>query len=211
MLPLGDKPMIAYSMETATAVKSLDAVVLSTDMEDAIAYAATHFPQIEVPFKRPDSLAGDESSLYDVVIDLYRYYEEKGNAPTHLVLLQPTSPFRKVEEMESGIDMLRNGAESVLGVSPVMHHPAEYLYEENGKIQFLMSEWNAKRRQEFPEIWFNNGAFYGCSFEFLQRTGKFFDENSALLKMSEGSLLDINTEFEYLMANGIAIQKNMNH
>jgi CMP-N-acetylneuraminic acid synthetase len=62
---------------------------------------------------------------------------------------------------------------------------------------------NSKRRQEFPEIFFNNGAFYGCSVEFFQQKKVFYNEDSELLIMNERSLIDIDTAFDMQMARAL--------
>ena len=87
---------------------------------------------------------------------------------SNFVLLQPTSPFRKIEEVVSGVKLLIDGNKSVLGVSRVMHHPADYLikYGDN-KIRYLMPEYASKPRQSFPPVFFNNGAFYGVESNFF--------------------------------------------
>lgn len=204
MLDLGGMPLIQHSMAVACESKAFDAVILSTDLIAAINLAKQHYPSIEIPFVRPDHLCGDTTTHVEVINHLMDYFENEGRTIDHLVLLQPTTPFRLKEEMLEGVKLLKMGAESVIGVSPVMHHPADYLYKnKNGKIQYLMPEFKASRRQDFPDIYFNNGAFYGCSTSFFKTTQSFFDENSELLIMSENALIDIDTAFDMKLARAL--------
>lgn len=204
MLDLGGRPLIAHSMEIASATAGFDRVILSTDMDAAIALAA-QFPRVEVPFIRPAELCTDTATHLAVINHLLDYLEQAGTPATHVVLLQPTTPFRTVAEMVEGVRLLKAGAGSVLGVTEVMHHPADYVYKNAaGKTTFLMPEFKSIRRQEFPQVYINNGAFYGVSVPFFREKQDFYDEDCAFLKMGEHSLIDIDTPFDMILARAVA-------
>ena len=78
---------------------------------------------VEVPFLRPARLAGDETPMLDVLTDLVASLDERERyRPDILVLLQPTSPFRRAEHIDAAIDLLTSsGADSVVTVVPVPH------------------------------------------------------------------------------------------
>jgi CMP-N,N'-diacetyllegionaminic acid synthase len=204
MLDLGGKPLIEHTYETAVSTTGFDRIILSTDMDEAIDLARSKYPTIEIPFKRPAHLCEDTTSHAEVIRHLIQHFEQEGEPADHMVILQPTSPYRELEEMNKGAALLKSGKESVLGVSKVMHHPAEYLYRnETGELNFLMPEFKGKRRQEYPDLFFDNGAFYGFSIPFFKKTGFFFDQHSELLIMGEKSLIDIDTPFEMALARGL--------
>lgn len=206
ILDLGGIPLIQHSFDVAIQSKVFDKVILTSDFEDAIEIAKS-IPGVEVPFIRPKYLCGPEVSQFDVVKHVVDYYSSIGEEISHFVLLQPTSPFRKIEEVVSGVKLLIDGNKSVLGVSRVMHHPADYLIKDgDNKIRYLMPEYASKPRQSFPPVFFNNGAFYGVESNFFLEKKVFYDENSILLEMSEDSLIDIDTEFEYRLAKGLLIK-----
>ncbi len=205
ILDLGGIPLIQHSFDVAVHSNVFDKVILTSDFLEAIEIAKT-IPGVEVPFIRPEYLCGSEVSQFDVVKHVLDYYSAIGIEITHFVLLQPTSPFRKIEEVVKGYKLLIDGNQSVLGVSRVMHHPADYLIrDEDNKIRYLMPEFASKPRQSFPPVYFNNGAFYGVESKFFLEKKVFYDENSILLEMNEGSLIDIDTEFEYRLARGLLI------
>lgn len=204
MMDLGGKPLIAHSMEIACKSSEFDAVVLSTDITLAIEYAKENYPKIEIPFVRPENLCGDKVTHVEVINHLCDYFQKINRLIDYIVLLQPTTPFRTPEEMNEGVRLLKNGAKSVIGVTPAMHHPADYLYKnQNGKIQYVMPEFKSKRRQDFPPVYFNNGAFYGCSLDFFKSQQDFYNEESELLVMGENSLIDIDTAFDMKLARAL--------
>lgn len=204
MMDLGGMPLIEHSMKIASETSGFDNIILSTDMQDAIVLAQAKYPKIEVPFVRPEHLCTDTSTHVDIVEHLLQYFESVDREVSHIVLIQPTTPFRTTEEMNEGVELLKNGGGSVIGVAPVMHHPADYLYKgKDGKVQYLMPEFKSKRRQEFPQIYFNNGAFYGCSVDFFKQYKDFYNEDSEMLVMDEKSLIDIDTAFDMKLARAL--------
>ena len=92
---LGNKPLIAHTIEAALNSEVLDRVIVSTDHED-IAKASLKFGA-EVPFTRPPEISEDvETEL--VLQHAVRYLEENEKIKIDaVVLLQPTSPFRTPE------------------------------------------------------------------------------------------------------------------
>jgi CMP-N-acetylneuraminic acid synthetase len=203
MLDLGGKPLIQHTFDVAIESNSFDKIILSTDIDGAIELAG-RYPEIEVPFKRPEHLCGDTVSQLEVVNHVLNYLEHKQTNITHFVLLQPTVPFRTKEEIIEGVNLLKSGCTSVIGVTNVIHHPADYLIiDESGKLRYLMPEFISKPRQSFPTVYFNTGGFYGCSVPFFKNKQVFYDENSGILMMNEKSLLDIDTEFDLKLAKGL--------
>ncbi len=203
MLPLCGKSLIEHSFDVAVNSGVFDKIIVSTDLDAAIDLAK-NYSQIEVPFKRPEYLCGDKVSQLDVVNHVLDYLESQKFNTTHFVLLQPTSPFRTPNEIREGVKLLQNGHESVIGVTEVMHHPVDYLFlEENNKLNFLLPEFVSKPRQTFPTVYFNNGGFYGCSVSFFIENQIFVSQNSALLIMNEKSLIEIDTMFDYQLAQGL--------
>jgi CMP-N,N'-diacetyllegionaminic acid synthase len=118
---LAGRPLIAYTADAARASGGLTRVVVSTEDEE-IAGLARRLG-VEVPFLRPARLARDETPMLDVLIDLVASLEQREQyRPDILVLLQPTSPFRRAEHIDAAIDLLTStGADSVVTVVPVPH------------------------------------------------------------------------------------------
>jgi CMP-N-acetylneuraminic acid synthetase len=95
--------------------------VISTEDEE-IAGVARQLG-VEVPFLRPAHLAADETPMLDVVTDLIASLERREQyRPDVLVLLQPTSPFRRAGHIDAAVELLTSsGADSVVTVVPVPH------------------------------------------------------------------------------------------
>ena len=63
---------------------------------------------LHVPFVRPAELASDTASTNDVLLHAVKFYEDKGKKFNKILLLQPTSPLRTVEQVKEAITLYRD-------------------------------------------------------------------------------------------------------
>ncbi len=110
------KPLIAYSIEAAKAAPSVGRIIVDTDSQE-IADAAKQYGA-EVPFLRPAEFAGDTSPIIDSVEHLLaKLKTDAGYEPTHVLLLQPTSPLRTSHDIENAVALMQQlGADNVISV-----------------------------------------------------------------------------------------------
>ena len=179
--PLAGKPLLHYTIDAARASAALDRLVLSTD-DEAIAEAARALG-CEVPFLRPAELARDETPHLPVMQHVVRWLDEHdGYRPDAVMILQPTSPLRRSDDITASIALLeRTGADSVLSVSevPAHVHPMRTLRldDEDRAVLFVTGDpvrRRINRRQDLPPAWTMNGAVYVC------RTGVLFGDEPSL-------------------------------
>ena len=109
--PMGGIPLICRSIDTARKFVDDKDICVTTDSDEIIKVVKQH--GMEVPFKRPDYLATDTASSYDVLIHAIDFYKEKGIEYDWLVLLQPTTPFRKEEDLRKMLDMMDDDLDMV--------------------------------------------------------------------------------------------------
>jgi len=203
--PLGGKPLIAWTLEAARASRRLTRIVLSTD-DPEIAAVGQQWG-VETPFLRPAALAGDRSPVIDATLHAFQCLEKNaGQCPTFGLLLQPTSPFRTAADIDAAIQLCETrGADAVVSVTPAREHP--YLLKTVDAAGCLQP-WQANplaesRRQDLPPVFALNGAIY------LVRRSVLFEQRSwcpagalAYVMPAERSL-DIDTEWDLRVAQGI--------
>jgi len=117
VLPLGGKPLLAWTIQAALEAKISRRIIVSTDNEDIAAIARKW--GAEVPFIRSEELSNDKASSEDVVMNAIDWLKEEGETiPECLLLLQPTSPFRSPQDIEAAVSMFEEKkAEAVISVS----------------------------------------------------------------------------------------------
>ena len=104
--PLNGRPLISYSIKTGLACRQIDKLVVSTDSQKYANLAK--FYGAEVPFLRPKELAEDDTAMIPVLQHAVKFYEEKGGKIDTVVLLDPTSPLRRVKDIEAGLELLKS-------------------------------------------------------------------------------------------------------
>ncbi len=162
--PVCGKPLIVYTIETALASRHLlDRIVVSTDDEEIAAIARQS--GAEVPFMRPSELAGDQTPTLPVLQHAVTFVENMDDLTLDWVLLlQPTTPLRIAEDIETSINLVRkNRCDSIISVVPVFaHHPILMKRIENNRIlPFCIEEKEGTRRQDYqPPAYMRNGAIY---------------------------------------------------
>lgn len=158
------RPLIAYTIETALAARHLFyRVIVSTDDKE-IAEVAQRYGA-EVPFLRPAELAGDRAPTVPVLQHAVRFVEQQDRVQLDWAcLLQPTDPFRTVEDIEEAIRLAQaGGCDSVISVVQVFSvHPILMKRIENGQLlPYCIEEKEGTRRQDYqPPAYMRNGAIY---------------------------------------------------
>src|SRR6056300_1527307 len=158
--PLNGKPLILYTVEAARKVFQDQYIYVSTDIQEI--KNTVESSGLEVPFLRPAELATDTSSSEDVLKHAIKEAVKKGLLFDAVVLLQPTSPFRNEEHIQSAITEFEKDPESLLlSVTEARENPYYTLMEED-KDGFLQKSKEATftRRQDCPSVWNVNGAIY---------------------------------------------------
>lgn len=180
---LGDKPLIAYSIQSA--IKLGLRTIVNTDSEEIAKVAKDYGAEVMM---RPTSLAGDKTSMFEV---LKNEVPKISPIPELVLLLQPTSPLRGSVHLKHAISYAVNSLEnydSLVAVEqvPEKYNPAQVIIgTQNGKgmvmgktpmgkiAAFFLGMRYTKpsligvpiasrltRRQDFPEAWIPSGSIY---------------------------------------------------
>lgn len=159
--PLDGIPLINYSIEIARTVADDADICLSTDSEEIKSVAES--ANLKIPFLRPDALADDKAGMNEVIIHALDFYANKEIIYDAVMLLQPTSPFRKIFHLSDAQEIYQQnaGVEMVVSVGVSHHNPYFTLVEEDaaGYLQ-LVKKAEFQRRQDCPPVYFYNGSIY---------------------------------------------------
>ncbi|MEA2015212.1 MAG: acylneuraminate cytidylyltransferase family protein [Actinomycetota bacterium] len=199
--PLLGKPLIVWTIEQALASKYLDRVIVSTDDKEIVEVSKKY--GAEVPFMRPKELATDEAKGIDVVLHTIDWIEKNDQLYDLVMLLQPTSPLRKSEDIDKAIELLiLKKAKAIVSVCEVDHHPlwANILPEDGCMKGFIKTEIMNKSRQELPVFYRLNGAIYFAYCNYLKRQKSFFGRDTFAYIMPQERSIDIDDEIDFKLA-----------
>jgi CMP-N,N'-diacetyllegionaminic acid synthase len=205
---LNNKTLIAYSIDIAKQFTDVSNICVSSDDDEIIKAAENE--GLVVPFIRPDYLASDTATSYDVIMHALKFYEEKSVIYDNVVLLQPTSPFRHKDHLAKALDNYSNEIDAIISVCETKSNPYYVLFEENNQGFLKKSkEIEITRRQDAPKVYEFNGSIYVLNVASLKKyksISKF--EKIRKIEMPHYYSIDIDNMEDWMYCEFI-IEKNL--
>ncbi|MEN4045781.1 acylneuraminate cytidylyltransferase family protein [Sulfurimonas sp. NWX367] len=199
VLDLAGKPLISWSIEAAKQSKYIDEVVVSSDDDEVLNIAKEQNASI---MKRPVKLATDTATTFEVVEHLIKNFEKQY---TYIILLQPTSPLRKSEDIDKAIEFLHTkNADAVISVCEMEHSPlwSNTLPKDKSMATFLHKEILNKRSQDLETYYRLNGSIYIIKVaKLLEKKSFFLKDNIYAYVMDQKKSIDIDTKLDLEIAN----------
>lgn len=201
--PLAGKPLIAWSIEHALAVKRIERVIVSTDSEEIAAVAREY--GAEVPFIRPAELARDDSPEWMAWRHALEFLREKdGVLPAAMVSVPATAPLRSPMDIENCLDEFEQGdADMVITVSDAHRSPYFNMVKvnEDGTVGLVIPPQSAiARRQDVPAVYDMATVAYVVRPEFVLTHNAVFEGRVRAVKVPAERAVDIDTLLDFQMA-----------
>ena len=195
--------MIVWSIDVVKEIPAICDILVSTD-DSVIAEVARDAGAL-VPWLRPAELASDTASSVDVCLHALDWYENENGKLDGLLLLQPTSPFRRRATVERGIGLfLAHRGRPVLGISPAASHPMLCFRIEGEVMRPFIEGGMHLRAQDLPSAYVLNGAFYLIAPTDLRKRRAFYDNDALpLIIDSPEESIDIDTERDWKLAEAV--------
>ena len=193
------KPLISHTINSAKESNFIDRIIVSTD-DTEIANIASSFGA-EIPFLRPSKISKDSTSMISVLNHFILWIEENHDNIECIVLLQPTSPFRKGFHIDESISIFRESkATSVVSVVEVPHQFNPYsvmqISSDKSIKPYLKENKKFSRRQDKPKFFARNGpAILICRPEIIKKN-ELYGDNCFPYFMSIEHSLDIDSNYD---------------
>ena len=207
--PLNGKPLIHYTIDEAREIVDDKDICVSTDDPEIIKCVEDY--GLKVPFVRPEELATDTAGTYEVLHHALNFYEKQGRHYDVVLLLQNTSPFRKAEQIKEALKLYTPDVDMVVSVKECAANPYYCVFEENseGYLHVCKGEGNIFRRQDAPKVYEYNGAIYIMNTETLKTTHMHKMHKRIKYVMDDLSSFDLDTMWDWQMAESIINQKKI--
>ncbi len=206
------KPLIAWTIEEACKSDLLSAVVVSTD-DAEIANISVKFGA-QVPFMRPASLAGDTTPHIECVLHALDSLTSLGYGFFDaVVLLQPTSPLRTVEDINGTIKVaMDTHAEAVVSVNESTEHPyfTRFLDDKSCLVPIVEQSLVYPLKQSLQPTYFINGAVYFNTVESLNKHNSFYPQHLQGYVMPPERSLQVDYEYELVMVDFLLSKQHLN-
>lgn len=188
------RPLITWTIEESGKSAYIDRTIVSSDNEEIIAVARQW--HCEVPFIRPAELAGDAVPGALPILHAIATIREKYD---YIVVLQPTSPLRLVEDIDGCIEkcFLENAPACVTVTRPDISPYWMYFVDDQGKLTPVINQENTPTlRQHLKSVYSLNGAVYVGKTDLYMKNKLFVIDGTIAYIMPRARSIDIDTEMD---------------
>ncbi|WP_298916305.1 acylneuraminate cytidylyltransferase family protein [uncultured Algimonas sp.] len=201
---LGNGSLLHWAVAIGQTVPDTMGVCVSTDHPDIAQAARDSGAEV---LDRPDEISQDHSTVVEMLHYHLDAMDAEGTTPDIIVYLEPTSPFRTLEEIMACIAALDAGKlDAVATFQALSYHPSWLVtVDEHCCVQRLMpgrDAWNVAESEDASYAL--TGAVYVfrvSSFREARPKGIFFGKTGHLVQSSPA--IDIDTPFELDTARGM--------
>lgn len=205
VLPLAGKPLIQWTLDAAKESGVIDLIAVTSDDDEVLEIAGRN-EEVKI-IRRPDHLATDTATSIDVVLHALSELESQGIKAKRVMLLQPTSPLRKAEDILGAVKWMdKKSAASVISVCEMEHSP---LWSNQLPVSYSMefffdNSLSGKRSQDLPLFYRLNGAVYLTSYQDIIKNYCFKALPCYAFIMPKERSIDIDDFYDFKIASILA-------
>ena len=202
---LVDKPLIAWTIETAKKSKYIDDLIISSDSKEIIEVAKSF--GASAPFIRPSELATDEAKSSDCILHAINFLEKSNKKYDYFLLLEPTSPLREVVDIDNSIELLNKKKHgSIVSVCEAEgSHPA-FLYRiDSNKFitPFTGKHPSDLRRQDIEDLFFVEGTIYCSTILDFKKEKTFYHSKTSPYYVPKWKSIEVDDIYDFVMIEAI--------
>lgn len=204
---LAGKPLLSYAINLAKKVSVIDSVFVSTD-DESIAHVANQYGAEVI--NRPKALAKDDTPEWLAWQHAIKYVNEKIGLFDVFVSLPTTSPLRNENDIDRCIKALDANSDIVLTATETSRSPWFNMVsiDQRGNTKLLNdSSASYSRRQDVPKAYNLTTVAYVSRPEFIINSDHIFDGRVKSVMIPEERSIDIDTEFDFKIANFLKLSQ----
>lgn len=204
ILPVNDKPMLAYPIKVALESQLFNEVIVSTEDSEIASVAKEYGASV---YKRPDELAQDRSTVVEVCLNVIDQLTLAGKRPEIFCCLYATAIFISTQDIKASYKILKDNenTEFVMGVSSYNVHPVQALINKNGYLEPMWPEYQELQSQFYPELVASNGTLYWAKTDEFYKTQSFYAERLKGYLIPRTRVVDIDTLEDIELARKMAL------
>ena len=195
---IGTKSLIEHTFDICNDL-GLKTFILTDDPK--IKELAENYDDFDASYNRPSVLSDDGSNVVDLIAD---YFHVKDiSHPVNIILLQPTNPFRDVNEILSALNWFKkNHLKSLAFYGEPLIEPNDCFAIE--KNRFVLDKYEEGRQKKVAKK-FLSGECYISNSKHLLKTGSFVNkETFAWQSKNWKGSIEIDYLFQLELANSVA-------
>ena len=202
------KPLIAWTIEASLNSKYITKTVVSSDDDEILNISKQHGSDT---IKRPSDLASDNATSASVVKHAIDYLSSNGEEFDILILLQPTSPLRKDNDIDEMLKLLiekESEFDSIISIGEVSEHPSIMKKIINNNIVPYYRQLESKtRRQDNTPAYFPYGVAYIAKCKSLLSEKTIYTARSTYYLIERFQCYEIDDIYDFLTIETIMKHK----
>ena len=181
-----------YKITLDQALRCINEVIISSDKNLEKELGCYSVKQ----HRRSPALATDQSTMAELMLELISMYELQKYT---IVLLQPTSPLRRDDDISKCIKTFENNTfDLVFTVSAQDRAVLKSGFIRGNKfIPLAEPEFTFMNRQDLPELFRPNGAVYVFNGGWFEKNNGFTSSNVGVVEMPTENSVDIDNQEDF--------------
>ena len=181
-----------YKIALDQALRCISEVIISSDKNLEKELACYSVEQ----HRRSPELSTDHSTMAELMFELIRRYQLHEST---IVLLQPTSPLRRDEDISKCINTFKNNTfDLVFTVSSQDRAVLKSGFVRGNKfVPIGEPDFTFMNRQDLPELFRPNGAVYVFNGGWFVENNGFTSNNIGVVEMPKENSLDIDNQQDF--------------
>ena len=195
-----NKELIYYSIKFANSLRFLNKIIFSSDSNKYLKIAQKYGSKNNN--LRPKILSKDTS----LTISLVRYLlkgKKKNLEYDFVLILQPTSPFRKLKDFNNAYDLLvKRKYDSIVTISDVSEHPLRMkVLIKNLLVNYSkIKKESLTPRQKLSRVYIRAGSMYFINVNSLLKNNSLVGKKVFGIKVKEKYSLNIDSKKDIILA-----------
>ena len=217
---LRGQPLLAWTSNVALSSNLSRHVILSTDSQEVANIGKSL--GLSVPFLRPPEFAKDDTLQIEVIKHALTEMKKLLNLNfDSVMLLQPTTPFRKkLTLLKAYESFINEKADTLITVSDISRMDQSTIYLSPKKLKsdlYLLHDLEedisapqGTLRQDFKERWWRNGAIYIFNSSTLLNTNSLYGGKTIGLStdLVESINIDTYSDLDFAKVVALGVDKN---
>ena len=197
--------MLVHGIRIAQQLDKVDRIYVSTDSDEISAIARDAGAEVII---RPAELASDTAPEWLAWQHAIQVVQERHGFFEYFLSLPPTAPLRKAEDVENCLAALQPGVDIVITMTPARRSPWFNMVSKDaaGIVSLTLSENAVHRRQDSPQCFDMATVAYAAKAEYILGAQTIWDGRVAGVEVPIERALDIDTPFDFALAQFIMEQ-----
>jgi CMP-N,N'-diacetyllegionaminic acid synthase len=193
-LKIGKHMLLEHSCIFSKKLSFVEKTIVSSDSNIAKNIAK----KFNISFsKRPKKLSMDNS----LMIDLIKFEIKKNTDFTHILILQPTCPFRQIKHFFDAYKKFKKKRiDTAVTVCKLDNHPSRMIVRKGNFFKPYDEAFNFKNRQNLDDVFLRSGSMYFFEIKNIKKYGSIFGKKVFGYEVKNKYSINIDTKKDFKLA-----------